>query len=272
MIAMLSVLIVLTISLLVTKIATVALIHTGLSSESARFQARSAFTGAGFTTTETEQVVNHPVRRRIIMLLMLLGNAGIVTVIGSLVLGFAYDRSEGPGLLPRLGVLAAGVLVLWLIARSRLVDRWLSFVISRALKRWTSLEVADYAALLHLRGDYRVGELKVVAGDWMEGRTLEEMELRSEGVNVLGIERPDGSYIGTPRGRTQVDAGDVLLVYGRGESIARVDARPNDWFAQGEHDRAVQEHRQEVAQEIVEDRRRRQREVAVDRRADRGGA
>ena len=39
-----------------------------------------------FTTTESESVVRHPVRRRIIMWLMLAGSAGIVAVIASVVL------------------------------------------------------------------------------------------------------------------------------------------------------------------------------------------
>lgn len=53
-------LIVLTLSLVITRIATVALTMTGLSSEAAEFQARSAFTGTGFTTAEAEKIVNHP--------------------------------------------------------------------------------------------------------------------------------------------------------------------------------------------------------------------
>lgn len=73
MLSIVSLLIVLTLSILVTRIATVALAHTGLSRESAKFQARSAFTGVGFTTNESEKVVNHPIRRRILLLLMLLG-------------------------------------------------------------------------------------------------------------------------------------------------------------------------------------------------------
>lgn len=60
MIAILSLLAVLIVSLLITRIATVALTLTGLPRELARFQARSAFTGVGFTTSETEKVVNHP--------------------------------------------------------------------------------------------------------------------------------------------------------------------------------------------------------------------
>ena len=69
MIALAGVMIIVLISLIVTRIATVALIQTGLSRETARFQARSALTGTGFTTTESETIVNHPVRRRLVLTL-----------------------------------------------------------------------------------------------------------------------------------------------------------------------------------------------------------
>ena len=84
MLAIASLLVVVLISLIVTRVATVALVSTGLSREMARFQARSAFTGTGFTTQEAESVVNHPVRRRIVMALMLAGNAGLAKI-GSIV-------------------------------------------------------------------------------------------------------------------------------------------------------------------------------------------
>jgi Trk-type K+ transport system membrane component len=73
MIAVFSFLIILTLSLIVTRIAALALSITGLSSTTAQFQARSAFTGVGFTTLESEAILNHPIRRRIIMTLMLAG-------------------------------------------------------------------------------------------------------------------------------------------------------------------------------------------------------
>ncbi|TWT47604.1 hypothetical protein [Botrimarina hoheduenensis] len=74
MIGVLSLLVALTLSLLITRVAAMALMFTGLSREAAKFQARSAFTGVGYTTQESERTVNHPVRRRIIMALMLMGN------------------------------------------------------------------------------------------------------------------------------------------------------------------------------------------------------
>ena len=61
----------------VARIATRAFMLTGLSKETARFQARSIITGTGFTTDEAEHIVNHPVRRRISLTLMLIGNAGL---------------------------------------------------------------------------------------------------------------------------------------------------------------------------------------------------
>ena len=54
MTAILSLLLVVTLSIVVTRVAAVALRHTGLARQTARFQARSAFSGAGFTTNESD--------------------------------------------------------------------------------------------------------------------------------------------------------------------------------------------------------------------------
>lgn len=252
MFAILTVLLVLTLSILVTRVATVALIHTGMSKQAARFQARSAFTGVGFTTGEAEQIVGHPVRRRIVMLLMLLGNAGVITVIGSLILSFTVRGEAGLGLWSRVGLLAAGAAVLLVLANSKIVDRWLSAVISRALARWTALDVRDYTSLLHLAGEYGVRELVVEPADWLRGRTLGDLKLRDEGLNVLGIERPDGCYVGAPRGSTKLHEGDVLIVYGRETALLRLDERRDTPIAEWEHEEAVEEQKQVEVEQTEE--------------------
>lgn len=89
MAAVISLFVILTLSFLFTRLATAALTLTGVSHELARLQSISAFTGVGFTTSESEALVEHPVRRRVLILLMILGNAGVVTAISSLVLTFA---------------------------------------------------------------------------------------------------------------------------------------------------------------------------------------
>lgn len=240
MIALAGLLVVILVSLLVTRVATVALVLTGLSREVARFQARSALSGVGFTTTEAEGIVGHPVRRRIVMLLMLLGGAGTVTALGTLVLSFA--NADSAQRTNRVGVLVGGLFLLWLVARSEWVDRQLSRVIGRVLDRWTDLTARDYAALLHLSGPWTVAELAVSEGDWSADRTLGELRLRDEGVVVLGITRADGSFVGAPRFDTAIRVQDTLLVYGRAERIEELDRRRRGPEGDATHDEAVEHH------------------------------
>jgi uncharacterized membrane protein len=140
---------VLTLSLVITRIATIALSLTGLSWEASRFQARSAVTGTGFTTSETEKVVNHPVRRKIIMMLMVLRSAGLMTIIISLIFSFA-NSAEDTEMLYRVLGLFMGILILLLLSRSKFIDNTLNKLIRKALKRWTKLEVRDYENMLKL--------------------------------------------------------------------------------------------------------------------------
>jgi hypothetical protein len=240
--AVIAVLLTVSVSLLITRVGTSALVHTGLSREVARFQARSAFFGVGFTTSEAESVVNHPVRRRIVLWLVLLGNAGIVTVLASVVL----SASSGGGLTGGKAVaLAAGLAVLGLLARSRALGR----AIDAGLNRWTELEVRDYADLLQLHGDFAVAELRVEADDWLAERTLGALHLRDEGLIVLGITRANGDWIGTPDGDTLLHDGDVLVVYGREDRVTEIDERRRDAHGDRAHEVAVAEQEQLEAAE-----------------------
>ncbi len=240
MAALISFFVVMVLSLLVTRIATVALVLTGLSLESARFQARSAFSGVGFTTSEAEQVVQHPVRRRIIMILMLLGNAGLVSAIASLIISFLSPGKPGEWGL-RFLILVGGLGLLWVVAHSRWVDRQLGRAIGWALRRWTHLDVRDYAALLDLHGEYRVVEHVVQPGDWLANRTLADLKLRDEGVLVLGIRRADGTYVGAPRGWTAVHPGDTLIIYGREGLLQELCRRRSGPEGDRAHHRAKEE-------------------------------
>jgi len=252
MIAVLSLLVVVTLSIMVTRIAAVALTHTGMARQAARFQARSAFSGAGFTTTESEQVVRHPVRRRIVLILMLLGNAGIVTAVSSLILTFVRQGEAGFGLQIKIPLLVAGLLVLWALASSKLFDRLVSRVVGWMLDRYTELQARDYDSLLRLGGDYRIAELGIEPGSWLDGRTLAEARPQKEGVLVLGIASEEGEWFGTPAGDTRLGVGETLVVYGRAEAIQGLEQRRKE--ADREHDEAVGKQKQIAMRERTEQR------------------
>src|SRR5436190_19430570 len=94
MVALVSVLVIVLLSLLITRVATVALSLTGMSRESARFQARCALTGVRFTTADAVKNVRHAVRRRIDGCLLPVGSEGLVTPVGSLVLSLNHSGGQ----------------------------------------------------------------------------------------------------------------------------------------------------------------------------------
>ncbi|MDJ0623202.1 MAG: TrkA C-terminal domain-containing protein [Desulfocapsaceae bacterium] len=261
MISILSLLMVMTLSILVTRIATVALTYTGLSRESAKFQARSAFTGVGFTTTESEKAVNHPIRRRILLMLMLLGNAGVITAVSSLIISFVNVR-ESDSYILNIFLLITGVVLLWSLASSKWVDRHLSNFIAKVLKRYTRLNVQDFSKLLHLAGDYQITELHVNKKDWIADKALAEVGLRDEGVVVLGIERQNGDYLGVPDGETEIRAGDILIVYGMGGSIEEIDQRGGGREAEAEHRRKVADQQRRKEREKRQDIEQQQQDAS----------
>lgn len=148
-----------------------------------------------------------------------------------------------------MGILSAGIILLWLVAISRWVDYWLSRLISWALNKWTRIVVLDYYTLLSLSGDYRVSRLKVDSGDWLASKKLSELLLNREGVIVLGIHRTDGSYVGAPTGETEVEAGDILILYGRDSSIMDLDERRSDKSGDISHEKAVEEQKEVVREQ-----------------------
>lgn len=235
--AALSVVVIVSVSFVIIRVATTALVMTGMARESARFQARSAFLGVGFTTTEAESIVDHPVRRNIAIYLMWLGNAGVVTVLGGLILSFGGGHATWR----KLAIIIGGFLLLALVSRSRFVERPLERLIQTALARFGGLDVRDYAGLLHVRGGWTIDELKVEGGDWIAGQTLGALDLRDEGLLVLGIDRADGTYLGTPRGRDVVRADDTLILYGRRQRIIELDDRRHGSAGQQAHEAAIRE-------------------------------
>lgn len=67
MIPITSVFTIICLSVLMMRVASIIFVHTGLFREAALFQARSVFSGEGFTTSESEWVVNHPGRRKVLV-------------------------------------------------------------------------------------------------------------------------------------------------------------------------------------------------------------
>lgn len=250
MIGILTLIFVIALSMLVTKVASIALIHTGMERERAKFQARSAFTGAGFTTSESEMVVKHPMRRRIIMTLLLLGNAGFVTAISSLILGFTGAQSARSQM-THIYLLLSGLLLLFLITRSRRLERLMDKLIIHLLSRYTDLRPKNFERLMTIMDDFEVMEVSVRDNPWLCDSTLAELKLTEEGLLVLGVIQKNERYNGVPRGGYRIKPQDRLVMYGQAEQIANVTRRRDKLEGREKHLKSKEEfletlHRQDL--------------------------
>ena len=254
MASLISFIVIFTLSLLITKIASQMLIHTGLSKEAAQFQSRSAFTGVGYTTNKAENIVNHPVRRRIVMSLMLIGNVGIISAIASLILTFVNTQNGEPANYIRVIIIVLSLFVLWLLSKSKWIESIFVRIINKALRRFTTLNIKDYVELLNLTGEYEITVLNIQEGDWLENKLLKHLKLRQEGVNLIGIQRKDGAYLGTPYGDTEIKSGDQLILYGRENTLKNLENRKKNLAGEQEHEKAVAEQKKEKAKQDEKDK------------------
>jgi hypothetical protein len=218
MIAALTLFVVLTLSVLVIRTGAVALRLTGLPEDAARFQARSAFTGTGFTTSESEAIVNHPVRRRIASLLMINGNLGFVSVLATVVVSLAGSSGSEDALVRQLLWLATVLLVLWLAVLNPFADRIMCGVIGRLLARTEGFGGRKPARLLQLPAGHAITQFLVHSESGLAGRQLRE--LISNGVVILGLQREDGTYINLPRDGEEVQPADEIFFYGPDQVLA----------------------------------------------------
>lgn len=222
MYALISLIVVVSLSLLVVRVGTIALTMTGVSKEVASFQSLSAFSGAGFTTKEAEDITAYPARRRVVKALIRLGSVGLVTTIATLVLSFADPATR----FSRLLVLLGAAVVLVGLSRSRWFHDLLTPLIRRALGRTATFEIRDYVGLLNLHRDFHIADITVQEGSWLANERLADLELRSgEGIDILGIRRAGGTYIGAPSGEHELVPGDTIVAYGQRERLEELAGR-----------------------------------------------
>ena len=207
------------ISFIIVRIGGFALQLTGIEPEIARFQALSAFSGTGFTTREAERVVGHRTRRRIVTILIILGNAGTVTVIATLVASFTQVEGYAWFFI-RLGIIIGGIVGLYqLIIRSsigqRILDRLQRPIVKRLLR---TVPVSE--EVFPVEKDWAIS-LATMKGS-SRGVGLSVADITAEGdIQVLGINRA-GSYVVKPGPEEKVAQGDRLLVYANRRAVKRI--------------------------------------------------
>ena len=207
------------ISFIIVRIGGFALQLTGIEPEVARFQALSAFSGTGFTTTEAERVIRHRTRRRIVTALIIMGNAGLVAIIGTLVASFTQVSGYGWFFI-RLAIIIVGIFILYsLIIRSR-VGNQIMDLFRKPLMTRIMREAPVIDEIYLAKRDWSVSLVMVKEFSENIGLSLAKVTTK-ENMIILAIDR-GSTTITMPNSTDKIMKGDRLLVYGNKQSIKQI--------------------------------------------------
>lgn len=203
---------------LVVEVATVMLKLTGLDKDTARFQAISILTAIGYTTSESELVAKHPVRRKIAMFLMILGPITLAFIISIIV---RLLSSGFNGTRDFLFAVTA-LLVLYMLFRNPIIVSLFDRLLEKQLAKRPSLRKRTVEEIMHLDDHFTIAEVELANPRVpFIDKSLKETRLRDRGILVLSIRRK-GNVIHAPRGVNDLRLEDKLLVYGRSEDISQL--------------------------------------------------
>lgn len=205
------------ISMVLVQLLTGALIATGLPPDIAGFQARSAFSGAGFTTTESENVVNHGARRKIISVAMLVGSLGTPTLVVTVVVGLI---APGPGsTTERTLVAISGIMLIFLVLGARPMKNLMLRVGNHyARSRLIPALSSDPKELLSLGNGFMVGSVRLTQEPGDTYRSLAGIRESMPGVQVLGVRR-GSSFFGEQPLDITLHEDDELVVFASRDSL-----------------------------------------------------
>ena len=208
------------VSVLIVRAGAIALMMTGVDRPKAVFQSLSAFTGTGFTTREAELVVNNPLRRKIVSILMILGNAGIVAVIISAT--SSVVTSKGYELPIHFVIFVLGVYLIYRLGKSRGFVQKLESFIEGKLVRFPAFEEGAAEDLLHFLEGYGLIKKTIPQKSQLIDVPLAEWKFRSQEIIILGIER-GREWIPIPaKHHARIQEGDKLILYGNLKSLKEI--------------------------------------------------
>jgi len=211
MLAAMSLMIIFVISFSLVRIASVALKLTGMPVGQARFQALSALTGTGFTTSEAEMMVNYPIRRKIVANLMIVGNLGLVSFVSTLMISFMRTDAQLGSVVEQIAWIAGGVGMLFVVMTNSYVDKLLCGMISNILKKYTLLGRRRYTRLLQIGDGISIAEHQVAID---ESQTLDQLLEKYASLKPLAVRNHDGKTLTGVEGDHVCVQGDWIMLFG----------------------------------------------------------
>lgn len=197
----------------VIEINTSIFVATGLERKVARFQVISMLTGTGFTTGESELIIDHPVRRRLGAFLILFGAFSLAVIISAIsnLLSDNFYTME-------IAYVAGGLLALLFLLKAPAVQKMIGKQMKSKLKENYELADLPIRDVLLMDKEDEVREISIKEDSPFEGKTFDEIIDRQDDLILLFIKRGDIN-IRQKSHQTNLEPGDRLVLYGNNPLI-----------------------------------------------------
>ncbi|AOH56761.1 hypothetical protein ABE28_020525 [Peribacillus muralis] len=198
---------------LVIEISVTLLKLTGLKSNVARFQVISMLTGTGFTTDESKSIIDHPVRRKISMFLILFGVFSLAVIISSISTLLSDDLR-----LTELTIIIGILVVLTVLIKSPFMNKRISAKMKGEMFNHYELWEHPIEEILFLEEDDVVIEIDIYEKSEFIDVKVTDILSEDADINVLFIESGDVK-LRKELCEYKVKLGDNLFLYGNKKEI-----------------------------------------------------
>ena len=219
--------IVLTASFIIVRIGAIAFQLTGMEWSQAKFQSLSCFSGTGFTTREAELITGHEHRRRIASVLMVLGNAGLVTLIATVASALNPQNTLlgwlSESFLPfipswlvlwvNLAILIVALVVIFKLFLNTRFTRPLTDYLRKKIVNRGFFKRMSFEEITQLPDGYSLIRIRITKGSPLAGTLIGQSPLAESGIRVIAV-ITEGQTTADPDAQTPIKPGQELIAFG----------------------------------------------------------
>ncbi|MET1030093.1 TrkA C-terminal domain-containing protein [Domibacillus tundrae] len=212
---MLFILLYLLIIMLVIEVSVIMFNITGLEKPVSRYQVISMLTGTGFTTDESQLIIDHPIRRKISAFLILFGAFSLAVIISAMTNMLSDDFR-----LTELLVINSVLLILLLIGKTPFLKNKLRKKFDYEMHKNLDISELPIKDALYLDENDVVTEVAIEKDSELVGKEILNLFEKEEDITLLFIKRGEINLRNTMHNES-IQAGDDLFLYGNKEEIEK---------------------------------------------------
>ncbi|WP_245671306.1 TrkA C-terminal domain-containing protein [Pseudobacillus wudalianchiensis] len=197
----------------VIEISVILFNLTGLEEAVSRYQVISMLTNTGFTTDEAQLIIDHPVRRRLSMFLILFGAFSLAVVISSITNILSNDLR-----LKELMVINIVLLVILMIGKTPFIRERLKKRLNREMEKKLEISELPIKDALYLDENDLVTDIVIKEDSKFIDKKAADLVERDEDISILFIKRGKVN-IRNRLDEEKIQEGDQLFIYGNQEAI-----------------------------------------------------